>query len=248
MIQKTERLKRQIKKWGADIVGVADLTYGGARGALPDEFRHFTRAISMAIHCKAVKLSVTVLHGNEKQKQILGYMEENQAAVNKLNRILKHLRTEFRMRRFKYFALPPINNSDERRFSSTLFHLFPHRMAATCAGLGWIGKNGMLINSEYGPNLLWATILTNAPLEATDKQIMESRCEECNLCETLCPASAVKGVSWIRGLQADKLVDLKACADYMDSNAGRFGRPVCGICFMSCPFGMEVESQAINWE
>jgi epoxyqueuosine reductase QueG len=243
---KTERLKGQIKRWGASIVGVADLTSKGVREALSGEFSHFTRAVSMAIHCDSMRLSLLANDQGGESEQILGYMEENQTAVDQLNLILKHLKTEFRMRRFKYFILPPITNDDERRFSSSLFHLFPHKMAATCAGLGWIGKNGMLVNSVYGPNLIWATILTNAPLEPTSDQIMESKCEECTICVTACPASAVKGVNWVRGLGAEKLVDLKACAGQMEYNVKKFGRPVCGVCFMSCPYGTKEELRAAN--
>ncbi len=246
MNRKTERFKGQIKKWGASIVGVADLTSKGVREALSGEFQHFTRAVSMAIHCDPVRLSVKTQEADGLSGQILGYMEENKTVVNKLNRILKHLKTEFRMRRFRYFILPPISNSDNRTFSSALFHLFPHKMAATCAGLGWIGKNGMLINRRYGPNLIWATILTNAPLEPTSDQIMQSNCEDCSLCQTVCPASAVKGVNWVRGLGADKLVDFTACAGQMESNAEKFGRPVCGICFMACPYGTDDALMAVN--
>lgn len=246
MMRKTERLKGQIKRWGASIVGVADLTHKGVQEALSGEFQHFTRAVSMAIHCDSVRISVKVDGVDGESEQIFGYMEENKTAVSKLNRILKHLKTEFRMRRFKYFILPPISNSDERRFSSALFHLFPHKMAATCAGLGWIGKNGMLVNSRFGPNLIWATILTNAPLEPTSNQIMKSKCQECTICETVCPASAVKGVNWVRGLSAEKLVDLNACAKQMETNVNKFGRPVCGVCFMSCPYGTDEELMAAN--
>ncbi|MHB9093589.1 MAG: hypothetical protein ACYC21_02860 [Eubacteriales bacterium] len=34
-----------------------------------------------------------------------------------------------------------------------------HPPAATCAGLGWVGKNGLLVTKEYGARLGWATVL-----------------------------------------------------------------------------------------
>ena len=38
-------------------------------------------------------------------------------------------------------------------------------MAATSAGLGWIGKNGLLINREFGPRLSLVTVLTDAAID-----------------------------------------------------------------------------------
>ena len=59
------------------------------------------------------------------------------------------------------------------------------------AGLGYIGKNTLLITPEYG-NMVWlSSVLLNVELEP-DK-IIEGKCPEtCNLCIDNCPVNALK--------------------------------------------------------
>ena len=96
-------------------------------------------------------------------------------------------------------------------FISKLYSLFNHKMAATSAGLGWIGKNGLLISTDYGPRLSLATVLTDAPLEP-DAPMEHSLCGECMLCMKHCPVAgdhrlgmvaviALCGTGAARGLQ-----------------------------------------------
>jgi len=63
--------------------------------------------------------------------------------------------------------------------------------SAVLAGLGYIGKNSLLITPEYG-NMVWLDgILVNIDLEA-DK-ILNDKCpENCNLCIEICPVNAIK--------------------------------------------------------
>ncbi len=236
---KTERLKRRIIGLGADLVDVADLSDDDVQMAMPGEFQHFTRAVSIAVYYQDKNNGSYGRDDSDdtKHRKILSYMEESNDAIETLGRILRSLEKEFKMRRFKYFSLPPIHNSSERKFSSYLHSLFPHRTAATCAGLGWIGKNGMLLNKKYGPNLFWATILTNAPLKPSSTKYTEGQCFSCGICESVCPVSAIKGINWTRDMGNDELVDIKACSDFMVTNEPKYGLPVCGICFMSCPIG-----------
>jgi epoxyqueuosine reductase QueG len=63
--------------------------------------------------------------------------------------------------------------------------------AAVLAGLGYIGKNSLLITPEYG-NMVWlATILVNIELEPDE--IIDKNCpESCWLCIESCPVNALK--------------------------------------------------------
>lgn len=63
--------------------------------------------------------------------------------------------------------------------------------SAVAAGLGWLGKNTLLITPEYG-NMVWLTvILTDASLLA-DKVLDGNPCQEsCRLCIDNCPAQAL---------------------------------------------------------
>ncbi len=58
------------------------------------------------------------------------------------------------------------------------------------AGLGWIGKNGLLINPEIGSFCNIGVLLTTIDLEP-DKIRVEDRCGSCTACMEKCPEKAI---------------------------------------------------------
>ncbi len=59
------------------------------------------------------------------------------------------------------------------------------------AGLGWIGKNTMLINRDHGSYFLISEILLGLDL-VTDSPITESFCGSCTNCLDACPTGALR--------------------------------------------------------
>lgn len=64
------------------------------------------------------------------------------------------------------------------------------RFFAAQAGLGWIGRNGLLIRPGRGSYCFLASILTT--LELPCDAPMPPRCGNCHRCEEACPTSALK--------------------------------------------------------
>jgi epoxyqueuosine reductase QueG len=201
-------LKKTLLEAGADIVGFADV-----EDILAPEIAHLKRAVSIGVSKNLNEGTVRFL-----------LRLKNMAA-----RILKE-------EGYKYLSIPADSDRIKNAFIAKLYPLFPHKIAATSAGLGWIGRNGLLINPEYGPRLSFATVLTDAPLE-TGSPIEESRCCKCRLCVEHCPSKSITGEEWSREKPYIELVKLEDCRSFKKERKELDGKPNCGLCINICPYG-----------
>ncbi|MGA2585519.1 MAG: 4Fe-4S double cluster binding domain-containing protein [Candidatus Aminicenantales bacterium] len=69
----------------------------------------------------------------------------------------------------------------------------PDKPAAVRAGLGGYGKNGVVVTERFGSCVMFATIVTNAPLDAEEFPMHEADCGACDLCLRSCPTDAITG-------------------------------------------------------
>jgi len=201
-------LKRELLDHGATVVGIAVL-----RGYLSGEIAHLDRAVSIAVDRRL-----------------------NEDTVSLLVKLQKRTVRFLKARGHRTLAIPPDSDRRKGTFISKLYSLFNHKMAATSAGLGWIGKNGLLISPEYGPRLSLATVLTDALLRP-DVPIEQCRCEECVLCIEHCPSQAITGAKWSRSSPFVELVRLDECRSHKTAKRKTEGKPNCGLCINICPYG-----------
>lgn len=217
----TEAFLLQIEKMGASVCGVGDVSIG-----LAPELKHMPRAISLAIKHP----------GCRKQREEKPYFPTYYFIIDRqLQTIQKALVRQLRFAGWHALAIPPDSHRFDNSFISRLYPLFPHKTAATCAGLGWVGKSGLLINNKFGPRLNWATVLTDAPLEISALPILESRCGECRRCVVSCPAGAISDMHWRRVDSYQNMIDIDKCAGQLKKNIKKFGNADCGLCIKNCP-------------
>lgn len=128
-----------------------------------------------------------------------------------------------------------ISGQDEESLSSC----FQQKTAATLAGLGWIGKNGMLVSPGFGPRLEMATVLA-AEGPRPGKPVTRSRCGKCRLCVEACPSRALKGGTWSPGCGRSGLIDAFECDRWRRSHIPVLGRKhACAMCAVVCPVGRQ---------
>ncbi|MFX0212058.1 MAG: 4Fe-4S double cluster binding domain-containing protein, partial [Candidatus Hodarchaeota archaeon] len=133
---------------------------------------------------------------------------------------------------YEALQIPASQTLDRKRWRGTI----SHKMVATQAGVGWIGKNALLITPQYGPRVRLVTVLTDAPLH-TANPIIESRCGECQTCVEFCPPRALLGVNWNVKLQRKHLMQVNLCAKETRRNEKLVGNWICGVCISVCPYG-----------
>jgi len=110
------------------------------------------------------------------------------------------------------------------------------RALAMRAGLGFIGKNRMLINPQLGPQIFLGEIITTLKLQA-DEPITDN-CSNCNKCIEACPTGA---------LRPDGRFDANKCISYLTIEykdqipaelAEKIGDRLfgCDECVLACPY------------
>ncbi|NPU85783.1 MAG: epoxyqueuosine reductase [Syntrophaceae bacterium] len=133
-------------------------------------------------------------------------------------------------------------------FSSDFRTPLPHKTVATRAGLGWIGRNALLITEPYGSAVRLMTVLTDAPFTVSPP-VETSRCGTCRLCVDTCPGRAPRGEEWQAGLDRDDILDVHACYTAARDLSGRAGigaTTICGICIACCPWTKRYLKQSLR--
>lgn len=111
------------------------------------------------------------------------------------------------------------------------------RALAAQAGLGWIGKNGMLITEEHGSYFFIGTLLTALENDIDASEVAD-RCGACTRCIDACPTDAILPDRTITSQHCISYATIEHrgpldpfVAAHLDGNA--FG---CDICQEACPW------------
>lgn len=134
----------------------------------------------------------------------------------------------------RYCIPAPAQTSEEE-----LVALFSFKYAAVNAGLGWIGKNDVLVTEEYGSEVMLNAILIDWDLPV-ETPVRESKCPpSCDLCVKACPYHALSDVLWDSGAKRSELIDYQLCNQKRSLYKETHNRKhACGLCMAACPVGL----------
>ncbi len=118
-----------------------------------------------------------------------------------------------------------------------------HKMIALRAGIGWIGRNNLLVHPEFGSRIRLATVLTDLPVNPPipplrlGAQVLkggkggllgEENCGNCKKCIEICPVSAIG--------ETHKEWNKQACLEKLKyfAKVRNVGQYICGLCVKVC--------------
>lgn len=143
----------------------------------------------------------------------------------KLDRIIEFIKSEYG--NFEYEKCIDTKPIDDRFW-------------AYKSGIGFYGKNGLLINPKYGSYIFIGNLLTNLDLEPSTP--LKTKCCNCRLCIENCPNQAIK----------EDGINSRLCLSYLtqkkeelsDQEKANFNQCIygCDICMQICPYNKKLDS------
>ena len=156
-------------------------------------------------------------------------------ARNEINDIQNEIENILLKYSVKYI-FPSVTQRDEQDLLAPI----SFKQLGVNAGIGWIGKNDLLVTNEYGPRIRLGAVLIdfNFPFNSNLK---ENKCpENCILCVKSCPYKALKNKMWTNGIKRDEIIDYSLCNIKRSLYIKQIGRKhSCGYCMVSCFYGLK---------
>ncbi|WP_315081050.1 tRNA epoxyqueuosine(34) reductase QueG [uncultured Clostridium sp.] len=125
----------------------------------------------------------------------------------------------------------------------------PERYIAYLGGVGFIGKNNLLINKKYGSYIFLGEIITDLEIYDEDKGTFEDmnlfkECGECKECYVACPTKAINSNKKNCNICLSYITQKKDLENWeIEKLQGRmFG---CDTCQLVCPYNIDKELSKI---
>ncbi len=214
-----DRLKAEAIRLGCDFFGVAETS-------------KLTEYISDEIAGVAAKLPHTVSIAVRIQRSVLDtlidgpnfiYKAHYRQANNLLDKITFGLGQFIQTLNYRALPIPASVITD---WKNQRAHI-SHRHAAKEAGIGFLGRHGLVVHPRYGAAIRLASLLTDIPLRADSP--LKQDCSDCVACIAACPVDAISidGIDSFNG---------KACYELLKQFEKKHGIGVmiCGLCLKSC--------------
>jgi len=227
----SSKLKHIAKYYGADLVGITemkDVFYYTHRGR---EKKHHGEKVENT-HKYGIVFAVELEKDMVNRAPKLGQSLETSRGYVKAGMIGMIL--SYYLRELGYDAR---NHMDGN-------YLLTAPFTAEAAGLGEIGRMGILITKEYGPRVRLGVVTTDLELNTDRRENfgMKEFCKICNKCAENCPSGAIdkENPGQLNGEERWK-TEVEKCFKVWQMSGTD-----CGICISSCPFAQNLDIDKIN--
>ena len=220
------QIAAQLLEYDVSLFGVANLE--GIPNFIDKAGRNFPRAISFA-----VRMNPDIMAGI-RTGPTQAYADEYALANKEIDRIAASLVIEIQALGFEARTFKASQRTDPVKIKGE----FPHKTAATLAGLGWVGRSCLLITRKFGPWVRLGTVFTDMDIPC-GPPVQRSFCDVCMRCVEACPAGALTGEVWQPGIDRAKILDVHVCDAWKKRHYRQFHNGHnCGICSAVCPYGL----------
>jgi epoxyqueuosine reductase QueG len=181
-----------------------------------DVLSHFRSAVSIALRVSSEVLSTLKEHPNQLYEH--HYRQVNFA----LDRLALEMVNRIHDLGGHALAIPASQLVD---WTNQRGHL-SHKRVAVAAGLGWLGRNNLLVTPDCGAQVRLVTVLSNLDLPVSGP--LSRDCGTCHACIAACPAAAI-------GETPSDFKHLDCFGLLKDFQRRRYvGQYICGLCVRAC--------------
>jgi epoxyqueuosine reductase len=117
---------------------------------------------------------------------------------------------------------------------------------AVRAGIGWIGRQGSIVNPALGTCLFLGELLVNIELEASAP--LPNLCGDCRLCLEACPTKAVLNNNQIDARRCISYLTMEHKKDFTPEAASLLDSSVfgCDCCTVACPWNLKAKASVMK--
>jgi epoxyqueuosine reductase QueG len=214
--------------WGTCDTGEAEY--------LPDFLRSYARALAVII-----PFAAPITLENYTEPLMKGLQWETYTRMRKISLALTAL---FEAKKIRYRCPPNLESSDIDTFERKMTDVYSAKEIARRAGIGWIGRNNLLITRRYGPRLSILVLFCDGPFQGKHSEIA-SQCGACQRCVENCAYGSLRGKLWEPGVTREEQIDYASCSLNRLKWADKIGRKgVCGKCLAACPWSSDNSQRA----
>ena len=216
-------IEEKLKELGAKFVHFVDITKLSI-----EENKNYPNAILFGINLSSDYLQNVMNTPNYVQKMV-----QNNRDFSKDEFYLTELKTGEISDKISQWLIDnqynAYSHSDKNQIKTGFFDEkylktpLPHKTIARLAGIGWIGKNNLLVTLNFGSAICIGVVITDAPLEVSLSKSIQSKCYNCNVCVEVCMPKVLKGHVWSLKTQREDMLDVKKCI-------------TCMSCLIFCPY------------